>query len=122
MARRSRVAGFTGLFFILTGCGSSTSGDTTTPASDDASFVDGDDGAVVDPDAAASEGGETGCSTDAECTSALSGLTPTPAGCAEAFCDKASGHCGLRAVDKDGDGYRTAKCDVPGVASFLGGD
>lgn len=109
--------------WLFAGCGSAgttdSAGDASVVPDAGGSETQGDD-AVVTPDGTPSESG--GCSVDADCASLLASVTPTPAGCAEAYCNKATTACGLRAADVDGDGYRTAQCDVPGFSAFEKGN
>lgn len=95
------------------------SGSGADPAGADSSLVNDSTPPAEAGDETATEGGS--CSTDTQCASLLTSVTPTPTGCAEAFCNKASGACGLRPIDADGDGFRTATCDVPGFAGFTKG-
>lgn len=108
-----------GVTLVMVGC--SGASPETGPV-EDASTIGDTSSDSPAPDGAPSEAAPTTCAVDADCATVLASVTPSPSGCAEAFCDKASGKCGLRAIDKDGDGYRTAKCDVPGFAGFLKGN
>ena len=100
-------------------------GSTLSPAGGaDASAADSSVTTVAaDPSDGASEAG-LGCSTDQDCATVLAALSspPTPAGCAEAYCNMLLSQCAVRPVDGDGDGYRTAACAVSGVPFTPGTD
>ncbi len=107
---------------FLAGCGGGNTSavadlaDGSTPV---ASNADGSSGTVMDGTLS-----PAGCATDEDCASFLGTLSsqPTPAGCAEAYCNTLLSQCGVRPVDEDGDTYRTAACAVAGAAFIQGND
>jgi hypothetical protein len=60
------------------------------------------------------------CSSDADC--AASAPATTPASCAVGKCDALQGKCSFVAVDHDGDGHPTARCQVTGGGDVQVGD
>ncbi len=102
----------------LAACGNSGSGNGASPDASQSASGFGEGGAGWQDDAGQAGGP---CTSDPECAGFVATLAPSPAGCAEAWCDTVQGQCGVRPVDNDGDSYRTAACAVPGV-KFAPGD
>lgn len=78
-----------------------------------------DAGSAGEVGAAGSNGGEA-CSVDADCEAALP--KTTPAGCAEATCDKTKKTCVFVAKDSDDDGHTAKTCSASGVKITTGDD
>ena len=98
--------------------------DPYTEAKSDLSTEDAggtqEDGATNPSPTGDDAGAKAACLVDNDCAAWLDNAKPSPAKCAEAYCE--GGTCKARPVDADGDGHRVAKCEVSGIAFTKGTD